>query len=62
MKIIDLKGEKIEITNLEEALKQAQFFKDCYDEENRILSEERKKYWQDIYKKLKKIKSYGNKK
>ena len=62
MKIIDLKGEKIEITNLEEALKQAQTFKDCYDEKNQILSEERKKYWQDIYKKLKKMKSYGNKK
>lgn len=54
MKIIDLKGEKIEITNLKEALKQAQNFKDYYDEKNKILSDERKKYWEDIYKKLKK--------
>lgn len=55
MKITDLNGKIIHITDLDKALAQADNFRKYkhIDKENIPFDKERKKYWQDIYKKLK---------
>lgn len=55
MKITDLNGKIIHITDLTKALAQADNFRKYKHIGNEKISfdKERKKYWQDIYKKLK---------
>ena len=59
MKIKDLNGYTIEITNLNEAIQITRRYK-RYEHENKGFSELNKKlnqYWTDMYEKLLKIKS-----
>ena len=59
MKIIDINGYTIEITNLNEAIQITRRYKQ-YEHENKGFSELDKKlnrYWTDMYEKLLKIKS-----
>lgn len=54
MKIKDLKGQFLEIIDLDKAIRQAEIFKD-YKYENKEfenINAERKSYWTDLYKKL----------
>lgn len=55
MKITDLNGKIIHITDLTKALAQADNFRKYkhIGNEKNSFDKERKKYWQDIYKKLK---------
>ena len=64
MKIKDLNGYTIEITNLNEAIQITRRYK-RYEHENKGFSELNKKlnqYWTDMYEKLLKIKSQKIKK
>ena len=57
MKIIDINGGAIEVTNLNEAIQITRRYKQ-YEHENKGFSELNKKlnrYWTDIYEKLLKI-------
>ena len=59
MKIKDLHGKSIEITDLEKAIKQAEIFKD-YSHEDKSYADfdkRQKAYWTDIYIKLLQIKN-----
>ncbi len=55
MKIIDLYGETLEVTDLAEALAQADEFRGYRYTNNscKEFEEERRIYWEDIYTKLK---------
>lgn len=57
MKIKDIKGEIIQITDLEKALQQADDFRKYNSNSENFFDKERKIYWQDIYNKLKKLKT-----
>jgi len=59
MKITDLDGLPLTITNLEEAIAQAELFKDFKFETpgHKRLEKELTKYWTDIFDKLMKIKN-----
>lgn len=53
MKITDLNGQHIEVTDLTAALEQAAYFKDCYHEPPDPVADKRQQaYWTDIYNKL----------
>lgn len=57
MKITDLKGLKIEVTDLDKAIEQAEYFKDLYHVPPVESDKERQVYWRDIYQKLLQLKS-----
>lgn len=52
MKIIDLNGFEIEVTDLKKAIKQAKNFKDMHHIPPVPSDKERQKYWNDLYQKL----------
>jgi len=56
--IIDLNGDKIEVTDLEKALTQAEDYKNfCAEQgEESEFFRNRNAYWQDVYDKLMKLK------
>jgi len=58
MEIIDLDSNKITVTDLDEALKQAQMFKNFRhaDKAYKALDKKLKRYWRDIYIKLSALK------
>ena len=55
MKIIDIYGETLVVTDLDEALAQADEFRGYTSTDNscKNFEEERRIYWEDIYTKLK---------
>lgn len=59
MEVIDLDGKKIKVTDLGEALKQAQMFKSYRhaDKTYRELDKKLKQYWTDLYNKLTALKN-----
>lgn len=56
MKIIDLNGLEIEVTDLEKAIERAEWFKDAHHIPPVDSDQERQAYWRDIYEKLLKLK------
>lgn len=54
MKVIDLAGRPIRVTDLEAAIKQADRFRNQYHEDPRFaeLDERLRGYWEDFYQKL----------
>ena len=53
MKIMDLNGEQIEVTDLTAAIEQAAYFKNCYHIPPQPIADSRQQaYWSDIYNKL----------
>lgn len=52
MTITDLNGFPIEVTDLEKAIEQAEYFKDCEHVPPMPSDRERQKYWGDMYVKL----------
>lgn len=61
MKITDLYGRKIEVTDLDKAIEQTDYFKDAHHIPPMESDKERQKYWHDLYKKLVQLKSTENK-
>jgi len=62
MKITDLNGESLEVTDLDKTIKQAEIFKD-YEHENKDfkdLDNRHKSYWNDLYQKLQILKNNQN--
>jgi len=57
MKVKDKNGFQIQITDLNQAIEMAEFFKDCQHTPPQPIDKERQEYWQDMYEKLFKIKS-----
>ncbi|ANF50286.1 3-isopropylmalate dehydratase [Chryseobacterium glaciei] len=57
MKITDLNGFEIEITDLKEAIKQAKNFKDLHHVPPIPSDKEQQEYWKDLYEKLVTLKS-----
>ena len=60
--IIDLYGQRKEVTDLDKAIAQAENFKDMHHIPPVESDKERQKYWRDIYKKLVQLKSKENEK
>lgn len=54
--ITDLNGCKIEVTNLDEAIEQTKFFKDCHHVPPIESDKERQAYWTDMHQKLLELK------
>lgn len=52
MQITDLNGYPIEVTDLDKAIEQTEFFKDCHHVPPVESDKERQAYWGDMYKKL----------
>ena len=53
MKITDLNGQEITVTDLNAAIAQAADFKDCrHDSPEPVADSRQQAYWTDIYKKL----------
>ena len=57
MKVKDKNGFQVQITDLNEAIEMAEFFKDCHHTPPQPIDKERQEYWQDMYEKLLKIKA-----
>ncbi|MBO9676314.1 MAG: 3-isopropylmalate dehydratase [Sphingobacteriaceae bacterium] len=57
MKITDKSGRTLQVTNLDEAMKQAQDFKDRHHLPPQVGDKERQAYWIDLYQKLLTLKS-----
>ncbi|MBT2621945.1 3-isopropylmalate dehydratase [Chryseobacterium sp. ISL-6] len=57
MKVTDLNGKQLEVTNLKEAIRQARDFKDLQHTPSIPTDGERQNYWKDLYEKLLKLKS-----
>lgn len=59
MKITDLNGYSIEIQNLDEAIKISADYKEykCEDKSFSEFNKRQKAYWQDMFEKLKAIKT-----
>ncbi|RUT67783.1 hypothetical protein D0817_24515 [Flavobacterium cupreum] len=57
IQIEDKNGEKFEVTNLAETIKQADYFRNFSHTDKRFEEFDRKRqvYWQDLYEKLMKI-------
>jgi hypothetical protein len=63
MKITDLNGQKIKVTDLIAAIRQAETFKDYHHEPPRPKMDKRRQaYWTDIYNKLMNLKTQLNQK
>lgn len=61
MKITDLKGCQVKVTDLEKAIKHAGYFKDVYHIPPVESDKERQAYWRNIiYKKFLQLKSKEN--
>lgn len=60
MKITDLNGFEIIVTDLEKAIEQADNFKDLQHDPPVPYDKERQKYWNDIYEKLLDLKTKLN--
>jgi hypothetical protein len=60
MKITDIDGCELTITNLDNAIEQAAYFKDCHHIPPIASDKRRKAYWRDIYQKLLILKSKQN--
>lgn len=60
MKITDINGFQIEITDLNEAIEDAEYFKDCHHIPPKESDKERQEYWADMHEKLKAIKEKSN--
>ncbi|RKT01764.1 3-isopropylmalate dehydratase [Chryseobacterium defluvii] len=56
MKITDLNGLEITVTNINKAITQAENFKDMHHIPPVPADKERQKYWTDIYNKLLELK------
>ena len=54
MKVIDLAGRPIRVTDLEAAIKETDRFRNQYDEDPRFeaLDKRLREYWEDFYQKL----------
>lgn len=57
MKITDLKGQEITVTDLDKAIAQTELFKDMHHVPPVPSDKERQEYWNDIYNKLLELKS-----
>lgn len=58
MKITDVNGKKIDVTNIAAAIEQAEYFKDCYHEPPDLIADEKlQTYWTDLHNKLLKLQS-----
>lgn len=57
MKITDLNGQEITVTDLDKAIEQAELFKDMHHVPPVPSDKERQQYWTDIYNKLLELKS-----
>jgi len=57
MKITDLNGFEITVTDLANAIQQAENFKDLHHNPPVPSDRERQEYWNDIYNKLLELKS-----
>ncbi|WP_454045045.1 3-isopropylmalate dehydratase [Chryseobacterium sp. Marseille-Q8038] len=57
MKITDLNGLEITVTDLDKAIEQAELFKDMHHVPPVPSDKERQAYWNDIYKKFLELKS-----
>ncbi|MGK6342486.1 3-isopropylmalate dehydratase [Chryseobacterium sp. DT-3] len=57
MKITDLNGLKITVTDLEKAIEQAELFKDMHHVPPVPSDQDKQKYWTDVYNKLLELKS-----
>ena len=57
MKVTDLNGCELEVTDLEKAIAQTENFKDLHHTPPVESDKQRQKYWQDLYQKLLKIQS-----
>jgi hypothetical protein len=57
IQIEDINGENIDIINLSEAIKQADYFRNFAHSDKLFekFDEKRQAYWQDLYEKLMKI-------
>lgn len=63
MKITDLNGQEIKVTDLIAAIRQAETFKDYHHEPPRPeMDKSRQAYWTDIYNKLLNLQTQLNKK
>ena len=60
MKITDINGCAITVTNLDKAIEHAACFKDCHHMPPVASDRERQEYWRDIYNKLIALKSNNN--
>ena len=58
--ITDLEGCRIEVTDLDKAIKQTDFFKDCHHIPPVESDKERQAYWGDMYEKLTVLKKQLN--
>ncbi|AZA84586.1 3-isopropylmalate dehydratase [Chryseobacterium indologenes] len=57
MKITDLNGLEITVTDLDKAIQQAELFKDMHHVPPVPYDKVRQKYWTDVYNKLLELKS-----
>ena len=60
MKIIDKKGNWIEVTDLIKAIQQTGWYKEYLHDTPTETDKERQEYWADMHEKLKKEKSNNN--
>lgn len=58
--IKDLDGRQIEVTCLEQAIDQAEYFMDAHHVPPLQSDKERQAYWRDVYEKLLQLKSKEN--
>lgn len=57
MKITDINGQAIEVTDLDAAIEQAAYYKDCRHQPPEPVADSRQQaYWADIYEKLIRLK------
>ncbi|PWN64118.1 hypothetical protein [Chryseobacterium viscerum] len=59
MKLIDINGHTIVVTNLDEAIEMAEEYKDYRHEDKRFTDFDKRMnlYWTDFYEKLRQLKS-----
>jgi len=57
LKINDLNGQQITVTDLHKAIEQAELFKDMHHVPPVPYDKVRQKYWTDVYNKLLELKS-----
>jgi hypothetical protein len=57
MEITDLYGFNIQISDMEMAIEQTEYFKDCHHIPMHESDKERQRYWTDMYHKLIELKA-----
>lgn len=60
MKITDINGCEITVTDLDQAIEKAEYFKDCEHIPPVPSDKERQAYWRDMYNKLIALKNKSN--